>query len=83
MDKVDEIAQYLKANSSLKVGLDGARNPRSSNPRNQQLSNQRVNSIRNALIKEGVPAAKIQTGAFGNPQLARDRQVAVLLRTDN
>jgi outer membrane protein OmpA-like peptidoglycan-associated protein len=39
--------------------------------------------VRDALIQAGVPASKIQAGAFGDTQLARDRRVEVLIRTAN
>jgi outer membrane protein OmpA-like peptidoglycan-associated protein len=81
--KVSEIARYMKANPSLKIGLDGSMDPRGLDPRNQGLSDRRVSAIRDALIKAGVPASKIQLGAFGDKQLARDRRVAVLLCTAN
>jgi outer membrane protein OmpA-like peptidoglycan-associated protein len=82
MTKVSDIAQYSKENPSLKIGIDGAMNTGGSNPRNEDLSDQRVNSIRTALIKAGVPRARIQTGVFGDARLARDRRVAVLIRTE-
>ena len=81
--KVSEIARYLKGNPSLKVAIDPSLNFRGTDPRNQDLSDQRVSAIRDALIKAGVPAAKIQTGAFGDPKLARDGRIALLVRTDN
>lgn len=77
-NKVSEIATYLKANPSLNAGIDG-----SMEPRNQELSNQRVTVVRDALIKAGVPASRIQAGAFGNSKLPRDGRVAVLIRTAN
>jgi outer membrane protein OmpA-like peptidoglycan-associated protein len=81
--KVSEIARYVKANPSLKVGLDGSMDPRGTDPRNQILCDRRVTTIREALIKAGVPASSIQTGAFEDTRLARDRRVAVLLCTAN
>jgi outer membrane protein OmpA-like peptidoglycan-associated protein len=64
--KTKEIANYVDQNRSLRVGLDGS-------------STRRVGVVRDALIKAGVPASKIQTGAFGDPQLRRDGRVAVLV----
>jgi outer membrane protein OmpA-like peptidoglycan-associated protein len=80
---VSEIARYVKANPSLKVGLDGTMDPRGLDPRNQDLSDRRVNAIRDALIRAGVPASRIQMGAFEDTRLARDRRVAVMLCTAN
>lgn len=67
--KVFEIASYMKQNPSLRIGIDGSMDPRGSDPRNQELSDRRANAIRDALIEAGVPAHKIQVGAFGDPQL--------------
>ena len=36
-------------------------------------------SVPFALLQAGVPSYKIQTGAFGNPELQRDRRVEVLV----
>jgi outer membrane protein OmpA-like peptidoglycan-associated protein len=81
--KVLEIARYMKKNPSLAIGLDGSMDPRGKDPRNLELSNHRVNAIRDALIEAGVPSSRIQMGAFGDMHLAHDRRVAVLLCTAN
>ena len=81
--KVDDIAGYMKQNPSLQVGIDGSMDSRGSDPRDQNLSDRRVSAVRNALIKAGVPESKIQTGAFGDTRLARDRRVEVLVKTAN
>jgi len=81
--KINEIAAYLKQNPSLKVGVDGSMDPRGTDPRNQGLSDRRVTAVRNALIQAGVPAQRIQTGAFGDEGLRRDRRVEVLISTSN
>jgi hypothetical protein len=56
----------MNQNPSFRAGIDG------SNP-------QRVNNVRDALITAGVPASKIQTGSFGDPQLRHNNRVVVLL----
>jgi outer membrane protein OmpA-like peptidoglycan-associated protein len=81
--KVSEVAAYMKQNPSLRVGIDGSMDPRGADPRNQDLSDRRVSAVREALIQAGVPASKIQAGAFGDTQLTRDRRVDVLVRTGN
>jgi len=77
-NKVSEIALYMKANPSLKVGIDG-----SMQPRNQELSDQRVSTVRAALIKAGVATSRIQDVTFADSKLTRDGRVAVLIRTAN
>src|SRR6266850_1472337 len=42
------------------------------------LSDRRIDSVREALIAAGVPAYKIYTGTFGDPLLRRERRVEVL-----
>lgn len=52
--------------------------PRGTDPRNQKLSDHRVDVVRNALIHPGVPPSRIKTDAFGDTGLTKDRRVEVL-----
>jgi outer membrane protein OmpA-like peptidoglycan-associated protein len=74
LGKASDIAKYLNQNPGKQVGIDG-----SIDPSNTDLSNRRVNTVRNALVEAGVPSSKIQIGPFGNPELQRDRRVEVLV----
>jgi len=65
-NKAREIASYTSQNPSFRLGIDGS-------------NERRVGSVRDALIDAGVPAYKIRTGAFGDPQLRRNDSVAVLV----
>ena len=65
-NKAREIANYLNRNPSFRVAIDGP-------------SARYVHSVVDALKDAGVPASKMQTGAFGDPQLRSDRRVAVLV----
>jgi outer membrane protein OmpA-like peptidoglycan-associated protein len=66
VNKAREVADYSRQNPSYLVGIDGN-------------SKRRVNSVRDALIAAGVPADRIQAGAFGDPQLRGEQRVAVLV----
>jgi outer membrane protein OmpA-like peptidoglycan-associated protein len=77
-EKVSEVALYMKANPSLKAGIDC-----SIKPANQELSDQRVKNVREALIKAGVSKSRIQDGTLGDRKLASDGRVAVMIRTVN
>ena len=87
--EIDKIAAYVQQNPSVTVGIDGHTDPRGTDRYNQALSERRVNAIKAALTKSGVPAEKIQTGAFGESRLKcndqseacwqRDRRVEVLM----
>jgi outer membrane protein OmpA-like peptidoglycan-associated protein len=64
----------VNQNQYQRVGIDGLLDPN-----NVDLSNRRVVAVREALIRAGVPASKIQYGAFGDPQQRLDGKVAVLV----
>jgi outer membrane protein OmpA-like peptidoglycan-associated protein len=82
LDKVREIAAYMKNNPSLQLGIDGSTNPRATEWRDQDLGDRRVKAVRNALITAGVSANRISDGMFGDVQLRRDGRVEVLIKTD-
>jgi len=65
-NKAREIASYMEQNPSQRIALD------SSNAN-------RVGVVRTALIDAGVPANRIDIGAFGDPQYRRDGRVEVLV----
>jgi outer membrane protein OmpA-like peptidoglycan-associated protein len=52
-------------------------------PRGQEIGNRRVSTVRDALIQAGVPAHRIQTGAFGDSGRRNDRRVEVLMSSGN
>jgi len=91
--KVADIAAYIKQNPTARVGIDGHTDPRGTDAFNQNLSERRVNTIRDALMRAGVPDGKITTGAFGEMRLKckestqecwqSDRRVEVLVSTGN
>jgi outer membrane protein OmpA-like peptidoglycan-associated protein len=74
--KVTDIASYLKQNPSFRLAIDGAMPGGDAD-----LSDRRIDSVREALIAAGVPAYKIYTGTFGDPLLRRERRVEVLFST--
>lgn len=79
MNKLSEIARYLKENPSIKLAVDNALDSRSTDSRDQELSTRRIQVVHDVLVKAGVPSSTIEVGAFGNSKLARDRRIAVLL----
>ena len=89
--KVADVASYVQQNPTTMVGIDGYADPRGTDQYNQALSQRRVDAIRDALLKAGVPRDKIQTGAFGEmrPKCQEateacwqsDRRVEVLIGT--
>jgi outer membrane protein OmpA-like peptidoglycan-associated protein len=79
--KVYEIAEYIRNNPSLRIGIDGSVDPRGDDSRDLDLRNRRINAVGQALRQAGVPAQKMWTGMIGDPQLRREGRVAVLINT--
>lgn len=73
---ITEMADYVKRNPSLILGIDGYMDSR-----NLDLSNRRVNAVRDALINATVPAERIKIGVFGDSKLRREGRVEVLIKT--
>ena len=73
---VNEIAQYVRQNPSLQVGLDA---PENSIHKDQ--NDLRVIAIRNGLIDAGVSSDRIKMGWIGDKNLRREGRVAVLFTT--
>lgn len=82
VNKIADIAAYMKQNPSVQIGIDGTMDPNGSDPRNQDLADRRVESVRSALIAAGVQASRIKTGSFGDTRFRRDRRVELLVLTD-
>jgi hypothetical protein len=73
---ISEIARYLGRNPSLQVGLDG-----NMSSANDGLRDARTGAVRTALMQAGVSDARIQQGAFNDPQFSHDGRVEVLIST--
>lgn len=67
--KIDKIVGELKDKPSAQVWIAGYADPRGDDKYNQKLSQKRVESIREALVKAGVPGDRIRTAAFGENYL--------------
>ena len=66
---------YLQAKPDARLTLEGHADPRGSVEYNQGLSERRVDRVKRFLVEQGVPAANIQTKAFGKQENLTDRQV--------
>ena len=63
--KPAEIAAYVTQNPSVRLGIDGYTDSRSTSQYNAPLNQRRIMTVRDALIQAGVPADRIETGTFG------------------
>jgi hypothetical protein len=66
---------YLKDKPDARLALEGHADPRGSVEYNHALSERRVERTKRFLIEQGVPAADIQTEAFGKQHNLTDAEV--------
>ncbi len=70
-----DFVNYLQAKPDARLTLEGHADPRGSVEYNQGLSERRVDRVKRFLIEQGVPAANIETKAFGEQRNLTDQQV--------
>lgn len=66
---------YLQSKPDAHLTLEGHADPRGSAEYNQALSERRVERTKRFLVEKGVPAASIQTEAFGKQHNLTDAEV--------
>jgi outer membrane protein OmpA-like peptidoglycan-associated protein len=93
LNQPSEIAAYARQNPSVHLGIDGSTDLlRGTNQYNSGLSQRRITTVRDALIRAGVPADRIETGMFAAQKAncneavercaQRDGRVEVLVRSN-
>jgi outer membrane protein OmpA-like peptidoglycan-associated protein len=63
--KLDQLAQFLVEHPDRRVQIDGFTDSVGTDAYNEELSQQRANAVRAALISRGVDAARIGTEGYG------------------
>jgi outer membrane protein OmpA-like peptidoglycan-associated protein len=89
--RLHELATTLASMPAIRVQLDGFADERGDTDYNQQLSEQRVNFIRDQLVAAGVDASRISATAHGESpaqdasvdSYALERRVSLKLYTDD
>ena len=71
----DDFKKYLKSRPDAHLTLEGHADPRASVKYNQALSERRVERTKGFLIEHGIPAANIETKAFGKQQNLTEAEV--------
>lgn len=66
---------YIQSKPDARLTLEGHADPRGSVEYNQGLSERRVDRVKRFLVEQGIPAANIQTKAFGKQENLTDAQV--------
>jgi len=64
-ERLDEIAQMLRAHPEVTLLIVGHTDSRGSEAYNQRLSEQRAESVANYLIQRGVSASRVTTSGRG------------------
>lgn len=78
MKVINEIADYVKKNPSLKIGIDGT----AMKMNEQALNDKRVQSIKSALIDAGMSSNKIGMGMMGASDLRSKGRIAVFFASN-
>lgn len=66
---VAAVADYMKSNASAAVEVDGHCDERGTDEYNRSLGERRALAIREALVADGVDAARVDTVSFGRDRL--------------
>lgn len=63
--RIEQLAVFLKRYPSLAVQLEGFADPRGKQQKNQKLSEQRIETVKQKLLNNGIHEERIITRAFG------------------
>jgi hypothetical protein len=70
--------KYLEYDPDAKLSVEAFADARGSKPFNQDLSERRVERIKQYLVEQGVPAEKVQTAAYGKERPIEKKAVKEL-----
>ena len=73
---IERVATILKTKTKANVEVAGHTDNVGGAPLNQQLSTKRADAVKDALIKQGIPAARIKAVGFGLSQPVADNATA-------
>lgn len=65
MGTINEIVKMLKEHSNLKFSIEGHTDSDGDDSFNQKLSEERAASVKNALVKSGIDASRLNTKGWG------------------
>ena len=92
-DRIEHLAQYLQTFPEIQINLDAYSDRRGTDAYNLQLSRQRADAVRQALLQGGLQTKRIHTHAYGESMAKAaagdregyvfDRRVIIQLSLDN
>ena len=71
---IDQIVSLLKDNPGLKVGIEGHTDSTGTSIRNKTLSQQRAESVVNALVKAGIDGKRLTAKGWGQDKPIADNK---------
>lgn len=74
--------KYLEYDPDAKLSVEAHADTRGSKPFNQDLSERRVERIKQYLVEQGIPADKVQTAAYGKERPLEKKAVKELESTN-
>jgi outer membrane protein OmpA-like peptidoglycan-associated protein len=74
---LDEVADVLTKNTAIEVRVEGHTDSRASLKHNMKLSQNRANSVKDYLVKKGVPDARMTAVGYGPTQPIDDNRTAI------
>jgi outer membrane protein OmpA-like peptidoglycan-associated protein len=77
-----DLKSYLQMKPDAHITLTGHADPRGSNKFNQELSERRVNRVKQYLVEQGIPESAITTTALGDTQELSKDQVKDLVQSN-
>lgn len=66
--RLTKLGEYLNAHPELNIHLQGFSDPRGNKRYNQELSQRRVDSVKNSLTENGIQAERIESHSYGASQ---------------
>ncbi|MGD0403991.1 MAG: OmpA family protein [Candidatus Acidiferrales bacterium] len=78
----DGFKKYLEYDGDAKLSIESHADIRGSKPHNQDLSERRVERIKQYLVDQGISADKIQTAAYGKDRQLEKSEVKTLEETN-
>ncbi len=66
MGVLNQVANFLKSNTSIKMEIDGHTDNTGNSAHNMQLSQQRADAVKTQLVSMGIDASRFTTRGLGD-----------------